>query len=152
LYRSCVRPGWLARETSRFRLVRPPRSNTLRPVSSCHVLTLGLSVVGVQTCRERVSSLSPWGVRVQFVSLCDSFPPFPFIDARGRGKRGKSCKSYSPSRWDVFSHVAVRQGALKRGRTALSLRPPRGRVGCLFWSTGASSEHFGADSTRLSMG
>jgi hypothetical protein len=47
LYRSCVGPGWLAQETPGFRLVRPLRSNTLRPVSSCRVPVRGLFVVGV---------------------------------------------------------------------------------------------------------
>jgi hypothetical protein len=47
LYRSCVGLGWLAQETTGFRLVRAPRSNTLRPVSTCRIPELGVLVVGV---------------------------------------------------------------------------------------------------------
>jgi hypothetical protein len=55
LYRSCVRPRWLAQETPGFRVVQPPRSNTLRPISSCRVPVLELFVV-------RVTNLSGEGV------------------------------------------------------------------------------------------
>jgi hypothetical protein len=47
LYRSCVGLGWLAQETTGFRLVWAQRSNTLCPMSSCRVPELGVLVVGV---------------------------------------------------------------------------------------------------------
>jgi hypothetical protein len=47
LYRSCVGLGWFAPETTGFILVRPLRSNTLRPVLSNCVPVLRMFVVGV---------------------------------------------------------------------------------------------------------
>jgi hypothetical protein len=47
LYRSCVRLGGLAQETIDLNWFGPPRSNTLRLVSSCRVPVMGLFVVGV---------------------------------------------------------------------------------------------------------
>jgi hypothetical protein len=35
-----------------------------------------------------VSSPSPWNVSAQFVSPCGGCPPLPFIDARGKEKKG----------------------------------------------------------------
>jgi hypothetical protein len=47
LYRSCIGLGWLPQETTGLDWFGPPRSNTLRPVSSCRVLELGVFVIGV---------------------------------------------------------------------------------------------------------
>jgi hypothetical protein len=47
LYQSYVRLGWLAQETTGLDWFGPLRSNTLRLVSSCRVLELGVFVVGV---------------------------------------------------------------------------------------------------------
>jgi hypothetical protein len=47
LYRSFVELGWLAQETTGLYWFGPPRSNTLRPVSSFRVPELGVFVVGV---------------------------------------------------------------------------------------------------------
>jgi hypothetical protein len=59
-------------------------------------------------------------MNVRFVSPSDSCPPLPFIDARGRGKKGNKRRVTVLGRWDVLSSVAVRQGALKRSCAMLS--------------------------------
>jgi hypothetical protein len=57
---SIVRQAWMVRiGDNGIRLVRPPRSNTLRPVSSCRVPELGVLVVGVTSYRDRVLDPSP---------------------------------------------------------------------------------------------
>jgi hypothetical protein len=81
--------GWLARETQRFRRVRAPRSNTLRPVSSCHVLALGLSVVGLTNFSGEGVVPKSLECECSVRQLLWWLPSSPFYRCKGEGKRGK---------------------------------------------------------------
>jgi hypothetical protein len=89
-------------------------------VSSCRVPVLGLFVVGVTNWSGDGVEPKSLSMGVRFVNPCDGCPPLPFIDARGRDKKGNKRKVIVFGRWDVLSCVAVRLGALKRSHAMLS--------------------------------
>jgi hypothetical protein len=77
-------------------------------------------VVGVTNWSGEGVGPKSLSTSVRFVDLCDGFPPLPFIDARGRAKKGNKRRVTVLGHWDVLSCVVVRQGALKGSRAMLS--------------------------------
>jgi hypothetical protein len=79
-----------------------------------------LFVVGVTNWSGEGVEPKSLSMSARFVRPCDGCSPLPFIDARGKGKKGNKRRVTMPVHWDVLSHVVVRQGALKRSRAMLS--------------------------------
>jgi hypothetical protein len=68
---------------------------------------------GYKLVERGCQALVPLVLSVQLVSPCDGCPPLPFIDARVKGKRGIQICATVLRSWEVFSHITVRQEALK---------------------------------------
>jgi hypothetical protein len=126
--RSCVGLGWLAQETTRFILIRAsgesyPTSSDLLPCSWARCArSRGYKLVG------RGSSFpgpGRWCSILWRSNPCNCCPPLPFIVTRGGAQKWVTVLGS----WHVPSYVAVRRGALKPTRDALSGKPPCGRVG-----------------------
>jgi hypothetical protein len=98
-------------------------------VSSCRVPVLRLFVVGVTNWSGEGVEPKSLSMGVRLVSPCDGCPPLPFIDVRGRHKKGNKRQVRVFGRWDVLSCVTIRLGALKRSSFMLSWRPPLVRAG-----------------------
>jgi hypothetical protein len=109
-------------------------------VSSYRVPVLALFVVGVTNWSGEGVEPKSLSMSVQFVSLCDGCPPLPFIDARGRGKKGNKRRVTVLGCWDVLSWVAVRQGTLKGSRYVVVEAAAWPGVAIHFGTPGASSE------------
>jgi hypothetical protein len=68
-----------------------------------------LFVVGVTNWSGEGVEPKSLSMSVQFVSPCDDCPPFPFIDARGKGKkRNKRKDTVSAARMSSRASLSVR--------------------------------------------
>jgi hypothetical protein len=113
----------------------------LHPVSSCCVPVLGLFVVGVTNWPGEGIEPRSLSMNVQFVNPCDGCPPLPFIDARGRGKKGKQKKSYSA--WPLRCPLECRcpSGHIEEELRHVIVEVAASPGGAIYFMTpGASSE------------
>jgi hypothetical protein len=105
--------GWHRRHEGSY-WFGPPKSNTLRSVSSDHVLMPGKSIIGVTNWSgEGVRAKVPEGVAratciwVSNDQLLKRLPSSPFYRRKGEGQKGIQICATMIQCWEVFSHVDV---------------------------------------------